>query len=42
MALQYLDQVVRQAVYIERLKSQQAKDFDKVMKAVDEYLAKTA
>lgn len=40
MALQYLDQVVRQAVYIERLKSQQAKDFDKVMKAVDEYLAK--
>ena len=36
--MQYLDQVIRQAVYIERLKAQNAKDFNEIMKQVDAYL----
>lgn len=40
MSKQYLDQVIRQAVYLEGLKAGTTKDFNQTAKDVDDYLAR--
>ena len=42
MNQEYLDKIIRQAVYLEGLKAGEAENFKKVAKAVDEYLSDNA
>lgn len=42
MNQEYLDKIIRQAVYLEGLKAGEAENFKKVAKAVDEYLSNNA